>query len=188
MRSLNPSDQHPRSRGDLPHAAEHGLDIQSGNTPPTGASSASARVAITAAALCLLGACAAPERVGAVPAPIPAAPAATSPAVSGAYPAAPSTTRPSAKPPVATTSTSPTPAQPATTCVPQYTVVADTYARDAPGGNLIGRVATNTHVNVRDSNGIWAYGYVGDIEGRGGGWAWMLHEKMHRTGEFCHRS
>jgi hypothetical protein len=65
-------------------------------------------------------------------------------------------------------------------------VVADTYARDARGGDRIGRVPTGTLVDVESSDGVWAYGYVAYIEGRGGDWAWMLHEKMRRTGQSCH--
>jgi len=140
---------------------------------------------------CALTACAQPDRVDAAPRPIPGAQILDS----GTPP--PTSTVPSSTPPVPTDSPAKRPAPgtpshppvptptPGPSCVPQYTVTADTYARDAPGGNLIGRVAVGTHVNVRKSDGVWAYGYVGSIDNKGGGWAWMLHEKMHRTGQFC---
>ncbi len=150
--------------------------------------------AIAVVALGMLVACDQPERVAAPPAPILLAPS-TDVTTSQSTTAAPSAAYESARPAFPSAPSSPasayTPSSPQTGspnsryCVPQYTVVSDTYARDARAGNLIGRVTTGTHVNVRASDGVWAYGYVGSIDGGSGRWAWMLHEKMRRTGEFC---
>jgi len=156
------------------------------------------------AALFLLpGACAQPEHIGSPPRPIldvPDEPPGT-PSASSTDPAptsSPSSTAPATASPLpgalATSGTpassSQAPAPPMTSpaskeCLSQFTVVTDTYARDSRAGNQIGRVPVGTHVNVRQSDGIWAYGYVAYIEGRGGGWAWMLHQQMRRTGQFC---
>jgi hypothetical protein len=163
---------------------------------------------LSAVTLFLFSACTTPEHVDLEPQPIfgTADDGVTGESVTSEPMDVPETTSPSKSPPTAIPpstvpptrppapaslppSTQRAPSSAANTplkeCVPQYTVTATTYARDSRAGNQIGQVSPGTHVNVRSSDGVWAYGYVAAIEGKGGGWAWMLHEKMRRTGEFC---
>ncbi|MER6791093.1 hypothetical protein [Amycolatopsis mediterranei] len=159
------------------------------------------RVICLAAALSLcLSACGQPERVGVAPQPI----IDTSEEIDQSSSTTPESTvistpqKESTSPAEAGTSsarTAPPPASPESTtatagpgpgeCLPQYAVVAETSARDTRAGNLIGRVHPGAHVGVKQSDGVWAYGYVSAIDGRGAGWAWMLHEKMRRIGGSC---